>query len=246
MRDATPGWETVDAPPPLACGESHVWHIDLRAPSPTAWELLSPDEQARALQFRFAADRERFTRCRAKLRQILGQYLDQPPAQLAFQYGAHGKPKLPPAPSQQRIEFNVSHTGDAALFAFARERTVGVDLENATNRLDFQALADRFMSPREAAFVRAAADGDRSRAFYACWTRKEAWLKAIGCGLSEPLARFDASPALGQPTGMVRCDDFPALSWTLHELSPAPDLIAAVAAEGAPAKIKQLKESSAR
>jgi 4'-phosphopantetheinyl transferase len=233
-------WEETDVVPPLGDDEVHVWHVRLDAVSPGQWALLSPDEQARAGQYRFEVDRNRFASCRATLRRLLGEYLNEPPERLTFKYGPQGKPA--PADFHDRIRFNVSHSGDAGLLAFAREREVGVDIECLRTQIDFEDIAERFMSPGEAAYVRGAAD--RARALYACWTRKEAWMKAIGCGLEEPLARFDTSAIVEKPVGAVAGDDFPGLSWTVYELSPADDLLGAAAVEGSSVNIRQLRSGS--
>ncbi|HWE03445.1 MAG TPA: 4'-phosphopantetheinyl transferase superfamily protein [Tepidisphaeraceae bacterium] len=244
MSDPAPPWEEAEVVPALGVAEVHVWHIRLDAAPLAAWDILSSDEQARARQYRFDVHRNRFVSCRAQLRRLLGQYAGDAPERLTFEYGPHGKPALAGATARKSIAFNVSHARDSALLAFTPASQVGVDIESSLTRLDFQNLADRFMSQGEAAHIRGAVDS--ARAFYACWTRKEAWMKAIGCGLSDPLSRFDTSSTLGHMTGAVACDDFPRSVWTLHELAPEPHLLACVAVEGANIGVRRLRPPLSR
>ena len=245
MSDPQPTWKESPVAPPLARGEVHVWHICLGPIPPEMWALLSEDEQARANRFHFERDRDRFAACRAKLRLLLSQYAGEPPAQLVFDYGPLGKPSLRGQTGRDALCFNVSHTGDAALLAFARGRQLGVDVENVKTTLDFTALASRFMAVREADYVHGAADA--ARAFYACWTRKEAWMKAVGCGLSEATEQFDVSASLGKITADLRCEEVSELDWTAYDLAPGPDLIAAaVVVEGCGADPILLREVPAR
>ena len=196
--------QTPDAPP-AAPDEIHVWRVDLTAVSvPSVFRSLSDDERARAGRFRFDHDRNRFVACRGALRQILGRYLDGPPESIRFAYGPRGKPFLEQGGNGPGLRFNVSHALDDAVVAVTAGREVGIDVEHARTGLDPVELAGRFFTPGERAFIERHEPGQRPGAFLACWTRKEAWLKAAGVGMAGPLDLFDVSPALGQPIAALR------------------------------------------
>ncbi len=163
-----------------------VHHLDL-----DAYRLLSRDEQERMARFRFETDRDNFLFYRSMLRILLASYLGTPPAELCFAYSAHGKPSL--AALSGHLEFNLSHSHGIVLFAFSRGRRVGVDVEYLRRDLNVQEIAGRFFSAAEnhALMQRS----DMHDAFFHCWTRKEAFVKARGEGLSCPLDSFDVSVA---------------------------------------------------
>jgi 4'-phosphopantetheinyl transferase len=227
----------ADAP---ASREIFVWTIPVGGPlapgSSAAQDdlCLSPDERARAVRFRFDRDRRRFVACRVALRTILGRRLDVPASEVRFEYGAHGKPAL--ARGADGLEFNVSHREDVAVIALTEGRRIGVDVEHLRKVEDAETLAARFFSSSEQESLRSVADSDRDEAFLACWTRKEAFVKALGEGLSLPLDSFsvslapDAEPALLGWAG--REDELRA--WALYSWRPAPGYLAAVAVEGPP------------
>jgi 4'-phosphopantetheinyl transferase len=241
MGNPPQSWNESAFAPPLGRGEVHIWHVRLGQVSPQMWGLLSEEEQARAQHFHFARDRDRFATCRAKLRQFLAQYCGASAGGLIFDYGPFGKPSLRRQAGQESLHFNVSHSGDAALLAFSRGVQVGVDVERLKMTLDFPALARRFMVPGEAAFICSAADV--ARAFHVCWTRKEAWMKAVGCGLSEEPERFDVSASFGQAITHLTRADQGGSAWTLYDLAPGPDLIGAVVVEGRGADVRCLREA---
>lgn len=195
--------------------------------------LLSPEEWGRARRFRFERDRRRFTVARGVLRTLLGQYLGIDSRSIEFSYASHGKPFLAGALSAQRLYFNVSHSGELALYAIAREREVGVDIELVHTIDDAQQIAERFFSLAENAALRALPAEVKEEAFFTCWTRKEAYIKALGEGLSLPLHEFDVSLTPGEPARFLGAVDREhALRWTLRELDPAPGYVAALVAEG--------------
>lgn len=225
------------AMPALGTGEVHVWRtaLDL-APDQVQRlrESLSPDERARAARFHFERDRVRFTVARAGLRALLGRYLGLAPSAIGFAYGDHGKPHLAaPAPAGD-LRFNVSHSGGVALYAVARGREVGVDVEG--HRADFATaeIAEGFFSLAERRALSALPAERRCEAFFACWARKEAYIKARGLGLSLALDGFDVSLAPGEPAALLATRDDPAERhrWSLHALDPGPGLAGAVVAEG--------------
>jgi 4'-phosphopantetheinyl transferase len=168
------------------------------------------------------------------LREILGHYLDREPGALSFRYNAFGKPSLSDAPDRERIRFNVSHTDDIALYALARHRDVGVDIERVRTDMARERIAERFFSAREVATLRALDPALQHAAFFACWTRKEAYKKARGEGISVGLDRFDVSLAPHEPAAILasrEAGEAPA-RWCLHHLVPAPGFIGAVAVQG--------------
>ncbi|MEM1116827.1 MAG: 4'-phosphopantetheinyl transferase superfamily protein [Bacteroidota bacterium] len=228
------GWRTPPARPALPEAEIHVWRVSL---APEAREVdrlgawLAPDERARAARFRFDRHRRRYVVARGRLREILGRYLGAPPEALAFQYGDHGKPALAEAASG--LTFNVSHTADHALVAVARGRRLGVDLEVVRPLPDADAIAERFFSASEVAAYRAVPETGRPAAFFACWTRKEAFVKAVGDGLTYGLSTFDAAvaPEAETPLLRVRSADARAAGWDAADVPLGPGLAAAVAAD---------------
>jgi 4'-phosphopantetheinyl transferase len=221
----------------LSSDEVHVWQASLdQAPSRVQdfLHILAPDEQARASRFYFAKDREHYIVARGVLRAILGRYLDRAPECLSFCYGAHGKPALRGQSHEDAIRFNVSHSQGIALYAFARSRQVGVDVEHIRLDLAVAEIAARFFSPREAAMLLVLPPDVQRQAFFRCWTRKEAYIKALGEGLSLPLDQFDLSSVHGEPATSSAAERNPseASRWSVREISPAPGYAAALAVEG--------------
>lgn len=207
----------VERAPGLGTGTVHVYAADLDAVDAET-DVLSEDELERAGRFRFERDRRRFVAARSALRRLLARYVDASPAGLSFEYGPYGKPDVPGAP----VAFNISHAGSCALFAFGPRFELGVDVEVLDNALvDDLLVAKRFFSPREVEMLRAYAPSARPRAFLRCWTRKEAFVKARGDGLSLPLHDFDVSFAMGERPAILRTawsSDEPG-EWTLQDVS---------------------------
>lgn len=230
-------WGTPPPAPALAGDVVHVWAAPLDPPDGTMRRhqaLLAPDERARADRFRFERDRRRFTVARGVLRTLLGRYLGTDPRGIAFRYESHGKPVLADALAPSGIRFNVSHSGEMALYAFARGRELGVDVEEVRRMEDGLDIAERFFSEAEVAAFRALPEGIRDDAFFNCWTRKEAYIKAVGEGLSFPLHVFDVSLAPGEPARLLASrDPQQAERWSLRGLpDPAPGYRAAIVVEG--------------
>lgn len=205
----------------LPDGVVHVWRASLEAPAP---EVLSADEREKAAQFHFEKDRRPYMAARGILRQLIGRYENLSPEVIQFTYNTFGKPGL----NGTSLRFNTSHSGDVGLFAFTRHKNIGVDLERI--RPDFAAreIAGQFFSPDEIAALRALPP----EAFFTCWTRKEAFIKAHGSGMSLPLHQFSVS--LDQPARLLRTDFDPAAihQWTLHDLPVPEGFAAALALEG--------------
>lgn len=194
--------------------------------------LLAPDEEERAGRFHFDRDRRRYVVARGLLRVILGQYLRRAPASLHFRYGAHGKPHV--AAPEVALQFNLSHAGDVVLYAVTRRRRVGIDVERLDRLEDIASLALRVFSAREQAVFRRLPPEKRRAAFFACWTRKEAFIKAIGDGFSFPLEAFDVTVAPETPAALLRTRTDPeaAARWQMHDLAPGAGYAAALAVEG--------------
>jgi len=163
-----------------------------------------PDENKRASHFHFPIDRQRFVASRALLRTILGAYLIAGANDVSFSYSDKEKPSLRSVHADSGITFNVSHSGRIALYAFTRRREIGVDVEQVRRDFDVEAIARRFFSPREQRQLADFCNEERVDAFFRCWTRKEAYIKATGKGLSLPLAQFDVSLGAVKKTRCLR------------------------------------------
>jgi 4'-phosphopantetheinyl transferase len=190
----------------------------------TAGELarcLSGTERERARRFAFERDRRRFIVARARLRHLLAARLGSAPEEIDFTTGSHGKPGL----SGGDWTFNASRSGDVAGFAFSRGREIGIDIETVRDLPEADTIAARFFSRRENEDYLALSSADKATGFFNCWTRKEAFVKAIGDGLSHPLDRFDVSLAPGEPARILRVGS----GWSLHAFIPGPGLVGAVA-----------------
>ena len=198
------------------------------------WEaLLGSEERERAHRFHFPEDWRRYVYGRGLLRWLLGIYLGLDPAALKFTYSEHGKPELAAGISPRPLHFNLSHSGAKLLLAFAWDRRVGVDVEQITGNRDLEQIANRFFSPAERAALRALDADTRKEAFYLCWSRKEAFLKAMGGGLSMPLDQFDVALHPGQPAALLatRPDSEEASRWEMHGLDVGSGYAAAVVVE---------------
>ncbi|MDQ3928579.1 MAG: 4'-phosphopantetheinyl transferase superfamily protein, partial [Chloroflexota bacterium] len=160
----------------LPDGAVHIWSAPLDLPSelmPHFESLLSPGEIARADRFVFEKTRRHFIAGRGLLRSILSWYAGRQAGELEFEYGPYGKPALAESCEGAWLRFNVSHSRDRALYALARGREVGVDVEYMRTDLEYEGIAKRFFSPRESAVLRALPKSQRCEAFFNCWTRKE-------------------------------------------------------------------------
>jgi len=222
----------------LAGGPVGVVQVRLdEEPAPTEQlaRCLSVDERRRAERFVFERDRRRFVVCRSHLRRLIGDRLDVHPAAIEFAYGARGKPRLGGAMAGAALRFNVSHSAGIALYAFAWGLEVGVDVEAVCALPDADQVAARFFSRRENEAYRALDARDRPLGFFNCWTRKEAFVKALGDGLHFPLDAFDVSLAPGEPAQILRVGETldPDVDWCLESLALEPGTVAAVVVEKA-------------
>lgn len=217
--------------------EVQLWRLDLHslAPAEARWRpLLSAEELARADRFHFEKDRRNYSATRALLRILLGKYLNCGPERVALIYGERGKPSLDSPRAETPLHFNVSHSGTKALLAFALGRDVGVDVEQVRTNVDHEALARRFFSPGEQKALAAMPSSERCVAFFRCWTRKEAYIKAHGSGLSLPLDGFDVSLAGGEQNALLatRPDAAEASRWSLRDVQGGEGYEAALCVRG--------------
>ena len=189
------------------------------------YELLSDDERARASRFKVEDARRSFIVSRGFLRTILGHALGCAPESISFGEGEHGKPFLEGAHAKSEIEFNVSHSGDVFLQAVSRGRTVGVDVERKKEGLAVEKLARRYFASGEASrLIEEVPPEERLESFYRCWTRKEAYLKARGTGLTTKLHAFEVTFLPGVPPAMLHTgvDGEDAATWRVFDV-PVPD-----------------------
>jgi 4'-phosphopantetheinyl transferase len=220
---------------PIAGGTVEVVSVRLNSERSAAGELaqcLSNDERFRARRFVSERDRCRFIVGRARLRQLLASRLGIQPDAVEFVYGRHGKPALSRRFAGSELHFNVAHSEDVAVYAFSREGEIGVDVEAVRGMEDADKIAERFFSRNEYVEYRALYPRERALGFFNCWTRKEAFVKAIGDGLHYPLRSFDVSLTPGVRAKILRTEDTPGddCGWRLGSFSPAPGFIGAVAA----------------
>lgn len=196
----------------LKDNEIHIWHatitIDKKRES-DCLQFLSQDERQRAARFHFKKDRAGYTAARSILRLLLGHYLNQEPASLRFIYSTHGKPLLnPQSETTTNLEFNLSHSAGKALFAFSLNCPVGIDLEHLRTNTDILSLAERFFTPGEYKDLTSLPQEDQLEAFFRCWVRKEAFIKAKEQGLSLGLSKFEVS---------LKPDELPILKHTFYQ-----------------------------
>lgn len=238
-----PRWLLPPACITLLDDEVHVWRASLSLKPSRRIDVertLSADELARAKQFRFQRDRERFVASRGILRQVLGRYLNLDPSALQFSYGLKGKPELSGIGCSQKLHFNVSHSNGLSLIALTWEKEIGVDVEFIREDVAEERVAEHFFSPIEVSSLRALPRKDQTRSFFACWTRKEACLKARGEGLQGRLHDFTVSLAPAQHgarTG-VEGDHTRTLNLSLWDLVPENGFVGSVATSKQPSHLR--------
>ncbi len=228
----TNSWPTPPPSPTLGPNEVHVWRATLDLPVALLRQLattLAPDEEARAQRYHFAQHRDRFIAARGILRSILARYLHMASDQVRFAYDRHGKPRLQDTTSIV-LNFNLSHAEGLALYAITSITHVGIDLEVVRPALATSEIAAHFFSPTEVRALAALPNAARTEAFFACWTRKEAYCKALGEGLSLALDRFTVSVDLQLPAllAVEGSPEEPAY-WALRTLDAGPGYQATLA-----------------
>jgi 4'-phosphopantetheinyl transferase len=209
-----------------------VWLADLDGSSGA--ECLSEEERARAERFVTPELRQRWSAGREFLRRALAAYAGCEPAALSFVYGASGKPAL----KDGAVRFNLSHCGPVALLAVTADMDIGVDVELVRPVPEMEHIARRFFAPEEAAALLRLPEIEREQAFFACWTRKEAFVKCLGEGLSHPLDSFEVSMTAAEPARLIRTAHADLAGYYLEALTPKAGYAAAFATSGRPAIVR--------
>jgi 4'-phosphopantetheinyl transferase len=234
ITSGLPEWALPPSQPVLDAGDVHVWRVSLHAPSAQAQKLhwlLTDDEMSRAQRFYFSRDRDNFVVVRGLLRVLLGAYLQIPPQAIRFQYSARGKPALVSNQTDPALNFNLSHSHKLALLAFTYNRAIGIDLEYIRPEIAREQIAERYFSAQETETLRALPDNLQPMAFFNCWTRKEAFIKATGEGLARPLDQFSMSLTPGEPARLLHIQGEPQepSTWLVQELDAGLDYRAVLA-----------------
>jgi 4'-phosphopantetheinyl transferase len=230
-------WQIVTIAPPIVSDELHIWRYTLKLQpqhSLVAESLLSSDELARAARFHFPIHRRRYVAGRAQLRRILGSYLKIAPASIAFTYSEFGRPAVPPALNHSSLTFNVSHSEDLCVVAVSPIPSLGIDVERIRSDFGGEAVAQSNFAPAEFRELLSLPPDVRPQAFFNCWTRKEAYVKALGAGLQIPLDGFEVSLRPGDPSRFLRGA---AKDWKLHSFAAAEGFQAAIAYRGNEARL---------
>ena len=217
----------------LPGGEVHIWSVNLDPPAERVEALgraLAQDEWDRANRFRFDRHRRQYVVGRGALRALLSAYTGTRPELIRFTYGPRGKPFLE---GSGDLLFNLSNSDERALVGFVRGREIGMDIEYLKPMPDCEQIAERFFSESERVVLRGIPKESKEEAFFNCWTRKEAYLKAVGEGLAAPLDSFDVTLAPGEPPRMLtlRGDADAAARWWLEHFRLSPEYIGALALE---------------
>ncbi len=239
-------WQTASDDVTPAVNQVHVWLVSLdrtEIERISLYQHLAPDEKERAERFHFDRDRFHYIAGRGILRLLIGRYLKMNPAQIEFDYGEYGKPAVRAAFQilNGRFEFNLSHSHGMALYAFAIGRVVGVDIEMIRPLSDANSIAERYFSRWEYQQYTAVPPTLRPQAFFNCWTRKEAYIKAIGDGLTCPLDAFDVTLTPEHPAELLRIrgSAVEAAKWKLISLHPKGGFVGALIASGKDWELKQ-------
>lgn len=236
-------WPVPAVFPILKETDVHVWASPLDLDSleyEKFWELLSGEEKDRANRFAFDHLRHRFVAAHGKLRQLIAKYLQVLPQRIVFQKNSHGKLYLGGSP----LHFNLSHSKNLALYAFTLNRAIGVDVEFIRQKIEAEEIAQRFFSEAEVRSLLSFAPERRTQAFFKCWTRKEAFIKALGLGIFYPLEQFevDLVADFGSISLKVHDQLQAAVDWQLWALKPESQFAAAVVTMG---KVNLIQEFSA-
>ena len=217
--------------------EVHVWRVFLDS---TTFEIenllgiLSTDELERAGRFHFEKDQKRFIVARGILRKILGRYLEIKPNKLRFEYTSHGKPVLATNSGYDTLRFNLSHSDAFALYAVTRDRNIGIDIERVRDDIDVEQIARRYFSQNEISSLERIHKNKRSEGFFKYWTRKEAFIKATGQGISFPMEQCDVTLISGKDLSPITLpgDKREGSCWYGQDLFPGCGYAAAIVVEG--------------
>ncbi len=236
-------WPTTSDNITLSKGRVDVWAVSLDAGQDCLTEcgsLLSVDEKSRAERFHFEADKRCYTIARGSLRKLIGLYLKREARSITFQINEYGKPSLE---DDVALSFNISHSGEMAVMAFSYGRKVGVDIEFIRENIDHESLSVRFFSRAETLVLKSLAEKDRLKCFYETWTRKEAFIKAVGKGLSIPLDQFDVSVGVGVSPALidVRYDRINSSEWCMSGIALNASFAGAIVVEGGEVEIRHFR-----
>lgn len=231
-------WQSEPAVVSLAEGEVHLWRLPLK---PAAGEitrlreLLADDELARADRYKIERVRRRFIAARGQLREVLSKYAAAAPDEIKFCYQSLGKPDLAPPWNETRLQFNLTDSHEMALCAVTLEHAIGTDVERIRDVTNFNDLARRYFAKSETEHLQRLNPRQRLLGFFNCWTRKEAYLKAVGSGLSFPLNKLEVTVAPGQPACLLKLNGSTeqAKGWRLDAMEPVPGYVAALAIRAA-------------
>ena len=219
-------WSLPPADLVLSHDEIHIWRAFLDQPLSLVEQLaqtLSADEHARAERYHFAYDRHHFIVARGLLRSILGNYVHVEPDHLQFNSGPHGKPALAQTSSRNVLRFNLSHSQGLALYAFTRDREVGIDLEYIRPIAEAQQIAERYFSVQVRNTLRNLPPAELSRQFFIYWTRMEAYLKARGDGLTGLSEEHELAKRSGARINTS--------NWSVYDMVPAAGYVASLAVQ---------------
>ena len=236
-------WHHPPEKPVFQSNQLHIWQINRSQSDKTLdalWEFLSDDEKARAERFRFPRDRNRYIAGRGAMRDILSRYVQHAPQALRFYYGLNGKPYLTTEFNSASLYFNLSHSNELALLGVFPAADIGIDIEFAREKFSGKDIAERYFSEFEISELESLPETHKVAGFFNCWTRKEAFIKALGDGLSRPLSQFDVTLKPEAEAKLLRTewDTEEAKKWVLQDISVAPKYHAAVAVK---AKIKAIQ-----
>lgn len=236
-------WHSPKIFPTITTDEIHVWVAVLDFSEDKLadfYKTFSEHEQTRAKHFHFEKDRKRFIGARGVLRTLLSQYIIGDPKNIQFTYSSHGKPALVNDPS---LRFNVSHSQNVALFAFSKQYELGVDIETMEKSREIVAIAKRFFTANESKLIDHLKGKAQNQAFFNGWTRKEAFLKALGMGLSYPLKQVEVTMSPEDPAKFIALYDknLNMNDWSLYNLKYTDNFAAALVVKGIPNRISLFK-----
>lgn len=224
-------------------GVIDIWRISLALPEPelaSFSDLLTSDETARAQRFQGRHKYREYIICRGLLRKVLGLALNCDPRDVEIRYTDQDKPYLAAPADHGNLQFNVSHSHEQALIALTKDQPIGIDIEHLRTNLEFNKMASRFFSSKEADDLNTYTDVGIPHAFFACWTRKEAFVKALGEGIAFGLSEFSVSvdPYQHEVDLQTHWDETYAKNWSIRNIESGPGYVAALAVAG---KIKRLR-----
>ena len=235
-------WTEPPSSPSLKTGTVHVWRITLNQEDEKLDDFrstLEADELERAARFHFEKHRRHFIVARGFLRAVVARYLGSQPAALRFEYGTYGKPALG---SEHMLRFNLSHSNEVALLGVSVDAEIGVDVEHIRADFASEDIARRYFSRAEVEVFNALPPEERVAAFFRCWTRKEAYIKAIGKGFSQSLSAFDVTLAPGMAPALLRAEEDDASRWWMSDIEVGEGYAGALIVERPVAEVRFFRQ----